>query len=166
MIGRVYREEGVPQCLERGQLEAEGKILAHRFQAQSNLVRLEDGYHEIGDLPPDQEIGTRLGEETVTLRLARREGDRLVPWAAQPEVDAVSGWAMSEVTVRRKWLRKGDPPAEFGPAIGLLHATWPEWERAAYPVAVVDDDGRVLLDGESSFIYSASEGLRKARPVS
>ncbi len=168
LIARVYGEDGVPQCLERGQWEAEGKETGQGNLAQSNLVRFGQGYHEVGDLSPDQEIGTRLGENMVTLRLARREGDRLVPWApvldnSQPEVECARGWSMSEVTVRRKWLGNAETPAEFAQAIGRLHATWPEWERAAYPVAIVADNGRVMLDGEHDFIYSTARGLQKQR---
>jgi CRISPR-associated endonuclease/helicase Cas3 len=167
MIERVYGgKDEVPQCLQRGELEAEGRSGGQKNLAQSNVVRPEWGYHQVGDLSPDQEIGTRLGEDTVTLRLARRKGGRLVPWAtpldrAQPGVDDTWGWAMSEVTVREKWLGAPTSPAVLASAIGHLHATWPEWERAAYPVAVVEDDGRVLLCGEHGFTYSTKRGFQK-----
>ena len=57
---------------------------AERSLGRFNVVKpSKDGY---GSLPTElsgtEDIGTRLGERTVTLRLARLEERRLVPWCS------------------------------------------------------------------------------------
>src|SRR5690606_34303168 len=78
-IERVYGEADVPECLRSGQDEAEGRGYGERFQASQNLINFAEGYSAVGNPSVDQEIGTRLGEETVTVRLARLDGERIVP---------------------------------------------------------------------------------------
>ncbi len=48
----------------------------------------------------DSRTPTRLGEPSVTLRLARWDGERLRPWA--DEADPRAAWDLSQVNVREK----------------------------------------------------------------
>ena len=173
-IERVYGCDDVPECLRAGQDKAEGGGFGDRQLAGQNLIDYTQGYASVGELSPDQEIGTRLGEETVTLRLARHDGARLVPWAQTP-VDGVQSkladaateeqlWAMSEVSPRRRWVGNPAPPGDLLALVEAARSTWPDWERAI--IAVVED-GQVLLDGDSAAsAYNGDIGLSKRIPKS
>jgi CRISPR-associated endonuclease/helicase Cas3 len=64
-----------------------------------NTLNLEAGYTADGNPWRDEEdVTTRLGEPTVTLRLCRVEGERLVPWDEQGP--RRQRWPRSDVTVR------------------------------------------------------------------
>jgi CRISPR-associated endonuclease/helicase Cas3 len=171
-IERVYAEEDVPPCLERGQNEAEGKVHSGRWLAGQNLIDFAGGYPAMGAPSADQEIGTRLGEETATLRLARFVGGKVAPWAdqaidrIQPEREHYLGednlWALSETSVRVGWLGSVAEPDELMAAIDAAKASWPEWERDAIKVAVVEPGGAVRFDAEgASLRYFEETGLTK-----
>ena len=85
LIEYVYANEDVPTPLQEKQIEDEGKEMGNRSLGRFNVVDLEGGY---GSLPTElsgtEDIGTRLGEPTVTLRLARIEEGRLVLGARYP----------------------------------------------------------------------------------
>lgn len=170
-IERVYDGEDIPECLERGQNEAEGRGYGERHQAGQNLINFCEGYTAMGAPAADQEIGTRLGEPTVTLRLARLDGGKVAPWAhvlvdtdqSMVEFDrGVSAWAQSEISVRTKWLGSVQPPRSLDAAIAAAKADWPEWERDRIVIAVVEAGGRIALDMETAaFSYIVQTGLTK-----
>jgi CRISPR-associated endonuclease/helicase Cas3 len=103
LVEAVYGHEAArtyPPPLERNWIETEGTERAARALAATNLLSVVKGYG--GDHPgwdEDTRTPTRLGEEMTTLRLARVEGDRLVPWCTDPEPHRA--WALSEVAVRK-----------------------------------------------------------------
>jgi CRISPR-associated endonuclease/helicase Cas3 len=165
MIEAVYAEDGdVPAALAERQGRAEGADHGARSLANRNLIDVEDGYAMIGELSADEEVGTRLGEPTITVRLARIAGERLVPWAYNPGANAPPGmrdWALSEVRVRTKWLGEVHPPPSQARLIDLTKRDWLEWDRNV-PVLVVGSDG-VIANGSSgsAFAYSGSTGLAR-----
>ena len=159
LIEYVYANEDVPPVLEKRQIEDEGKEMGSRSLGQFNVVNLKDGY---GNLPMDlsstEDIGTRLGEQTVTLRLARLEEGRLVPWCAAPDGDSNKAWALSEIRVRENFLAGAVPPEDQA-LLNQAKSDWPEWEREIW-IAVVETDGMVRLEGaESGFTYSKEKGM-------
>lgn len=165
MIESVYREDGwsdVPEALRAKNMQADGVAAGEGSLGRMNVVDLAGGYGGLSDqLGIDEDIGTRLGEPTVTIRLARREGDRLVPWAATN--DPSMAWALSELRLRRTWL-----PAGFAVADDAVRraakATWPDWEQSM-PIGVVAEDGTVSFGSEGSDLtYDVETGLKKRSP--
>ena len=167
LIERVYANKDVPPGLEERQGQDTGTEMADRSLGQFNVVDLERGY---GSLPTDlssaEDIGTRLGEPTVTLRLARMEEGRLVPWSAVPGDDLNRAWALSEIRVRKKFLGGASLPPEDQALQEQAKSDWPEWERKIL-IAVVEGDGRVRLAGakdDGYFMYCAQLGFRFVVP--
>ena len=167
LIERVYANEDVPPALEEKQLDDEGKEMGNRSLGRFNVVDLEGGY---GSLPTElsgtEDIGTRLGEPTVMLRLARIEEDRLIPWCTVPDDDPNRAWALSEIRVRENFLAGASPSPEDQALQEQTKSDWPEWEREIL-IAVVEEDGRVRLEGakdDGYFMYCAQLGFRFVVP--
>ncbi|MDE2742689.1 MAG: CRISPR-associated helicase Cas3' [Gemmatimonadota bacterium] len=166
LIAHVYANEDVPPALEEKQIEDEGKEMGNRSLGRFNVVGLEGGY---GSLPTalsgTEDIGTRLGEQTVTLRLARLEEGRLVAWCST-DSDFNRAWPLSEIRVREKFLAGALPPPEDQALQDRAKSDWPEWEREIL-IAVVETDGRVRLEGTkdgSYFTYCPRIGFRRVVP--
>ena len=161
LIEDVYANEDVPPALEKKQIEDEGKEMGSRSLGQFNVIDLQGGY---GGLPMDlsgtENIGTRLGENTVTLRLARLAEGSFVPWCAAD--DSSRAWALSEIRVREKFLDDASPPPEDQALQEQAKSDWPEWERREILIAVVEGDGRVRLEGsksENDLTYFSNRGM-------
>ena len=166
LITHVYTNEAVPPALEEKQIEDEGKEMGSRSLGRFNVVGLEGGY---GSLPTElsgtEDIGTRLGERTVTLRLARLEERRLVAWCSGDN-DSNRAWPLSEIRVREKFLAEALPPPEDQALQERTKSDWPEWEREIL-IAVVEEDGRVRLEGTKDggyFTYCSRIGFRRVVP--
>ncbi|MCI4661228.1 MAG: CRISPR-associated helicase Cas3' [Neomegalonema sp.] len=168
LIEAAYGDAPLPAALESADLEWEAKVLkAPRAIAQQNLIRWSQAYHAIGGVGADQEIGTRLGAETVTLRLAKLKGDALIPWAE--DADAARAWALSEVSVRKNWLERAagaSVPASLGCAMQKARLRWPDFECDAHSqirLGVVVD-GAVTLEGGGVDVlrYDRQSGLKES----
>ena len=166
LIERVYANEDVPSALEEKQIEDEGKEMGNRSLGQFNVVDLEGGYSSLSmDLSGTEDIGTRLGEETVTLRLARLAEGRLIPLCADD--DPRKAWALSELRVREKFFDDTSPPPEDQALQEQAKNDWPEWERREILIVVIEEDGRVRLEGmkdDGYFMYCARLGFRFVVP--
>lgn len=103
MIETVYGEDGyvaTPEAFKKSSDKKHGACQSERYKARQNSLSFDYGYSSTGNNWPDEdvhaEIGTRLGEKTVRIRLAKLEGDRLIPWAMTgSNID----WSLSELTV-------------------------------------------------------------------
>lgn len=170
LVEAAYRAEDddLPDGLLKAHAESLGKGLAEEFQGQHNTINPRDGYAGMREVSADEDIGTRLGEKSVTLRLGTKTGATLVPIVSRPGAPQAVNWALSEVTVRHRWLAgKGSSdhsalPAPVDPvAIEAARAAWPEWEREM-PLYVVGADGRLMTVGEQGWIYDREIGLRRS----
>ncbi len=99
LIEGVYGEEAlaqVPEALQEAHFGTAAVALAHTSLARQNSVDLDAGYAtpEL-DWWDDTVTPTRLGDPVSTIRLARWEEGRIVPWASGP-----FAWQRSEVSVR------------------------------------------------------------------
>ncbi|MXY81948.1 MAG: CRISPR-associated helicase Cas3' [Gemmatimonadetes bacterium] len=161
LIERVYANEDVPLALEEKQIEDEGKEWGNRSLGRFNVVDLQGGYGSLStELSGTEDIGTRLGEKTVTLRLAYIEEGRLVPWCVASDDDPNRAWTLSEIRVREKFLTDTSPPSADQALHERAKRDWPEWERREILIAVVEDDGRVRLEGaDNDFTYSKKRGM-------
>lgn len=161
MIEAVYgdRVEPVPAILQGAEIKGEGKESTAKTLGRFNVVNLATGYGALPcDLRCDEEIGTRLGEETVTIRLARREREAIVPWFCSNGGTRLD-WALSELRVRKAFWGAATAPGEDEALHDVAKRDWTEWERAI-EIVEVGVDGRLKLDG-GIFSYSEFCGLEK-----
>lgn len=116
LIESVFGEEAViPPGLENNVGRAEGQGYADTSLAQQNTLKLGDGYAEDGTAWWDEaRAPSRLGETSLSVVLARWEGERLLPWVAHP--DTRHAWAYSSVRVPARLLaarkEESDPARE------------------------------------------------------
>jgi CRISPR-associated endonuclease/helicase Cas3 len=165
LIEAVYGPGGepTPEALSAQETKALGKHYSDATLGKTNTIAPAGGYLGVSVAGDDEEIGTRLGEPTLTIRLARREGSRLVPWCIADPDDDVLNWALSEVSVRTRWL--GSPPPQPADAalVAATRTTWPEWEQAM-PLYKVGDGGALQLAAKSQLAYDSAVGLFRALP--
>ncbi|MCY4549876.1 MAG: CRISPR-associated helicase Cas3' [Defluviicoccus sp.] len=149
----------VPQVLDEAQCKADAEAIAVAGMARSNVVDGAAGYLSGtgGAVGNDALFPTRLGEPQVTMVLARRDGDRLTPWA--DEGDPETAWSLSEVSASRKRFAHLLPDQTTS-EIQEIKESWPEWRREAFPVSVVEEGGVI---GEE-LLYDKTLGLRKRAP--
>lgn len=157
LIESVYGDAAppIPKGLIAASHRAAGEDGGAKAIGRLNTVRLEEGYGVLGDLPKDQDIGTRLGEETRILRLARIEGDRVLPWASGRQ-----SWPRSEIRVRAAWLAGARPDPDVAEMVEVARADWPDWDDSV--IGVVAADGRLMLsDLRKPLFYTPSFGLTR-----
>ena len=128
VIEYVFDEEGegvsqIPEPLQPQTDKASGKKKAEKNQAIWNTLVLNTGYAMTEIWEDDIHATTRLGEETVSIRLAKWEGERLWPWVS----DSKHAWPLSEVSVRRFWVAEEAPITDkkLRHQMRLLKETWP-----------------------------------------
>lgn len=167
-IEAIYGEEGiesVPEGIREASKEAEGEDLTRSGLARLNTIVLDAGYKMEGvDWWDETKTPTRLGEPTVTLRLARWEEQRLTPWAQ----GSAHPWAMSELRILEKWVaREADYSDEpYAAQAERAKAAWPGRPEAYILVLLEPGEhaswqGRAANpNGESVLLrYSAEVGL-------
>lgn len=160
-----------PPAFERKANEAEGAAGAEQAAAKANLLKIETGYcAENGPWESDVRTPTRLGEDRVTLRLARVEDDRLVPWSADD--DPHRAWALSEVSVRPTQATGEVIPDSHRDAAQAVRGTWPRFDQHKLLVPLTADEEGVwrgeIQDSQSgarNISYSAERGLLWSRRV-
>ncbi len=168
MIETVYGEgsyEATPVRLKKSSDKKEGACQCERGLARQNSLSFDYGYSSTGNAWPDEdshaEIGTRLGDKTVRIRLARRDGDRLTSWATTgSNID----WPLSELTVPWR-LIAGESPRH---AALLEQARKGMADEGRYCLIVPLEVEREVWRGwaanpegqEIRVIYSATLGLR------
>lgn len=167
LIEPVFGEEmETPHALAAQSLKTESQAQANRAVAALNFLKPEGGFERsTGAWDSDIRTPTRLGEPTLTLRLARWEGGRLRPWAAA-ETPRLS-WRLSEVTVRAAQCTATLPPDEAcAQAIATAQKEWPQrydpppvlaltpGEDGVWQARVTDAQGR-----EREVSYSTLRGL-------
>jgi len=102
LIEGVYSEaalDEIPEGLQEVTFDQEADRLARNSQANLNALKLELGYQkEESNIWWDEAVTpTRLGDESITVYLARWQGGTLHPWAK----DGDHRWARSAVAVRK-----------------------------------------------------------------
>ncbi|MCS6808959.1 MAG: CRISPR-associated helicase Cas3' [Bacteroidota bacterium] len=110
VFGTRADEIETPKALLASEDNASSSNSAKRSMAMTNSIRLLEGYrHSYNSWFDDKKIPTRLGDESVTLRLAVVVGEEIRPFAAQSDEQVKKlckphdwrvAWAKSEVTVR------------------------------------------------------------------
>ena len=157
----------IPPGLERAENEAAGVHSGERTHARYNTLEFAKGYDWDGTKwERDTRVKTRLGEETVILRLARIEADMVVPWVAIEDGDIRRAWSLSEVGLRKSQCSGSRNSAQVQKVIDKAKRGWTLSEREM-PVVVLHPVDNVVWLGAAevnanpiSITYSASAGLR------
>jgi len=105
LIESVFGPESegvIPDGLQKAAAENRGKDNADASFAAESALKIKKGYTMTeGQWQSDARTPTRLGEPTVTLRLARWDGKEVWPWADAP--DPRAAWELSQVSVRETY---------------------------------------------------------------
>ncbi len=129
------RPDAEPAAFARSTNDAIARALRDGGVARQNVLRFDEPYaREAGLWEPDVHTPTRLSDPQVTVRLARIEAGRLVPWCA--DADRARAWALSEVSVRQSLTAGPAPDPETAAPVAAERAGWPAWERD-FPVLVL-----------------------------
>lgn len=168
LVEAAYRadDDDLPESLVKPHRKSAGKDYADRFQGQHNTIDPRGGYAGVRSVSVDEDVGTRLGEKSVTLRLARRSKGGLVPLITRQGAPDAVNWALSEVSVRYRWLA-GRGSSDFSPlpvpadqaCVDATRAMWPEWERDM-PLYEVGENGILRNHDDSKLVYNSRTGLR------
>ncbi len=161
----------LPEALQGNATQAEGQRRADASQGEVNAITVCAGYGGGYDSWTDREdTRTRLGEPTLTLRLARWDGRELQPMC--PDEDPRLAWRLSEVSVRRSQVSATQEPADphLAVTVGELLAR-PAWRHGRFLLLpmVQGSDGSwegtaAGPDGEPRTVsYRRSSGLEVAR---
>jgi CRISPR-associated endonuclease/helicase Cas3 len=151
LIEAVFDEQAeVPAALQVKADRADGKNRAHASVAQTAVLRPESGYLRTGtDWSDEARVATRLGEPTVTLRMARVTEQGVEAWAVEAEPSL--RWAMSQVRVARRHVTAA--PEEEAELRAQAEATMP----------FVDDDMVTLLFHHAGGDAWVARGLAPGR---
>lgn len=139
LVEGAYGDEriGVPSGLESAENRAWGDASAERSAGARNVLRFEAGYaFDGGRWESDDHTPTRLGDETLTLRLARQDGERVIPWAVVDDSDLRRAWTLSEVSVRLNRCTGAAPDPALAALIEREKKSWTASERDT-PVVVL-----------------------------
>ncbi len=169
LVEGVYGEgaEEVPDRLQRASNEQMGKDLAVRSQADFNALNISQGYcvgSSLAHWYEEGETPTRLGDETLTLYLARVKDGELQPLIADPDFP----WEQSAVRVRATLAEKLSPEWEsrYGAAIERLRERYILLAAPAFILPLLEE-GAVLkaeiVGPDQSILmiwYDEASGLR------
>ncbi len=172
LIEGVYGTDAMdaPDKVELASEPSQGDAQHKHSLGKYNTLRLERGYVQPEqDYWDDIKAPTRLGEDSVRLRLARWDGARLTPWCGD---GALRDWAMSEVSIHAAWcsaVPEPDDPA-LREAMLTYEQTVPDKGRWSLllPLRAVDE-GRWETDvinsrGERTRLrYLVGRGLARER---
>lgn len=144
LLERVYDDDrsdtlAIPSPLRKASNEAFNEMKRARALANHNALHLEGGYGSLkagaAHWFDDTRTPTRLGEPTVTVRLAKKQDGRLISWASGDDA-----WQRSEVSVRLHKL-SGEP----------------KWDREM--LALVEQTKKEMPDGGKwSVLVALSKG--------
>ncbi len=168
-IEHVYgeqSEEFIPAGLLKKSLDAETDSQVQRSLARMNKIHFEDGYSMLDHEWWDEAITpTRLGEPSITLRLAKWQDGKLLPWFDASR----NAWSLSEVSVRKKMAsseaNQGDKL--LSTAIADVKDQWPGRQQSfclLIPMTEIGDgkwQGSVVdeYEKDTAIQYSKDFGL-------
>jgi CRISPR-associated endonuclease/helicase Cas3 len=152
----------LPEFLHEGHRHSVGEGHGKSSLARRNTISPALGYSELTAPSADENIGTRDGEPSVTLRLAVYGANGLEPYFGDGEAGPLA-WALSEVAVRVGWLQRFSSEAPADPRLAdateALRMQWPEFEQTM-PVLVVNPGGATSGESHSGLHYHFEFGLR------
>ncbi len=179
LIEGVFGEEvELPPGLQANADQADGTYFSDRSVAQQNTIKIADGYVRGGiDWWSEAKTPTRLGEASVTVLLARWEGDRLRPWAQHE--NSRHAWAYSSVKVAERLIARRVPETDAAKeqAVQEAEALLPDKGKWSVVLALRKVDGEWMGVAEAPsadkqpskmryWHYDNNRGLSMAEPGS
>lgn len=169
LIEAVFGEGAAdyPPALDDAACRADGKTKAERGIADLNTLNTRRFDRGADAWDSDTRTPTRLGEETMVIRLARWRDGTLSPW--RDDADAATAWRLSEIRVSAHWLSATAPPdAAAEAAIKELQEKWPGRYDPPMVLALTPDaDGETWTGrwkgGKGEVVevrYSTAHGLQ------
>ncbi len=150
----------IPEGLQAAENESEGMHGAEKVWAAQNVLKLDRGYDRAGaPWDSDTKVQTRIGEEAITLRLAKVEEGRVVPWAEVGDGADWRAWALSEVSVRKALCERTENPANLATAIEAAQQDWTVSEMEI-PILVLTRDEKEAWRGIVSSRKAPSNRIR------
>jgi len=170
LVEAAYSEEiiALPPSLEPAETKAQGNHYGEVTIARGNVLNIEKGYDWDGiKWERDTRIKTRLGEDTITLRLARIEDGKIIPWAPVEAEDWRRAWALSEVSLRQSQCLGSDNPLDVEALVEQAKRGWTISEKEIPVIVLRPADegeiwqGRILEKREKSIKirYSITKGF-------
>lgn len=152
LVEAVYGEEAelaVPEALRKATNDELGKQLADTSQAHFNALKLHKGYCQDSSHHwyEDTRVPTRLGDESLTLYLARESSAGLQPLIAAEQFP----WEQSAVRIDARVLKALAPEwlVRFGSAIEALRQRYRVLADPAFVLPLVaDGDAWVALGSD------------------
>lgn len=134
-------ETAIPPSLHLLAAMVRGTEAADASFAAENALRLKPGYSATGEgWKDDVRTPTRLGEASVTLRLARWDGNRITPWFENPYPRIA--WDLSQVSVRESQVAAAaDHPGPLARAVEEAIKSMPDRGRNAVIVPLSLENG-------------------------
>lgn len=130
--------DSIPEPLRQRDQNADAQYQADRSLAHINMLKLDEGYAAtINQWREDMKTPTRLGGMETTVRLARWDGQALVPWYNQGDFP----WDMSQVNLRGN----------------LVHVE-AEYDDKGLAAAIADLKERLPDKGKWSVLVPLSQG--------
>jgi len=141
---------------------AEGDHWAARSQGSRNVVKLTDGYTrgEVIDWWSEARTPSRLGEASITVVLARWDGERLRPWSEHENETAAWAYNSLRVATRSIATRAEEPTPLREAAVCAIEAAMPG--AGKWAVLLVLRQGR---DGVWRGRAMTAEGKHRAAQV-
>lgn len=140
-------------------------VMGKRDLARYNALKLEAGY-SIGAVgrgwETDEKVLTRLGEETVQLRLLRWDGTRLHLWAEAPGMAAAC--RMSEVSVGLRKVTPSTLPQDVSAQLATLLERMPDKGKWCVPLVLRQSGEGWIAWAEQQVEYTGSTGLTIINP--
>jgi len=174
---RILIEEAFTAAPHRAPLvlelaTAKVRSVAERDSAAAlhNTLVLDHGYRAEKAWASENVVPSRLGLPTITLRLARWEGGRVLPWESEARD---SSWELSEVRIPQSWFEELMPmDLELAAAIERTSLQFHDRGQWApiIPLALSSKDRqwqahvRNKRGNEVLWIYTPEQGLERASP--
>lgn len=146
LVEAVYGDDIViPDALLAATRKQEGDALASSSMAKFNALKLDRGYSEqsSADWYEDTRVPTRLGDESLTIYLARETAGILRPWI---DTDAFA-WEHSAVRIDARKIDSlaTDWQARFGEQLDTLRGQYRLLEEPAIVLPLIEqEDGRFI----------------------
>lgn len=142
MIESVYAEtsqELIPKDLLVVESRAYGEDKADMSLGDLNSLKLDEGYRAtMNQWQDDTYAPTRLGEPTVTVRLARWDGTQLTAWF---DKNTGHDWELSQISILKRWIG-GEDPNNLAEAVVVAKKTMPDGGRYCIVIPMRQTDGK------------------------
>jgi len=158
-------EKSIPATLRLLAAKVRGIESADASFAAQNALKLKPGYSATGEgWKDDVRTPTRLGEPSVTLRLARWDGLKITPWAEDPDLRVA--WDLSQVSIRESLVAAAaEHSGPLAEAMKKAITTMRDWGRNAVVIPLAFENGDWMgvvaqKSGKEAWIkYDSEQGL-------